>query len=310
MLNVNGAEIAITHRAAQLCKADLVTKMVIEMTALQGVMGRFYALHSGEQSEVADAIFEHYLPRSASDKSPTKLPGLVISIADRLDTLAGLFAAGLAPTGTKDPFAQRRAALGLVQNLITWNLDFDLRQGLESAAQYLPIKATPESQSACLEFMIGRLRSMLLDKGYRFDVLDAVLAECGYNPAKAYRTVTELTAAVAQPDWLVSLQAYARCVRITRDEKEKFGISPEYFVDPSESELYLALQACESHKAYDSFTEFMQAFTPIIPAINHFFEAVMVMSDDEHQRTNRLGLLQKIAALPNRLAVLSKLEGF
>ncbi len=245
VLNVNGAEIAITHRAAQLCKADLVTKMVIEMTALQGVMGRFYALYSGEQSEVAEAIFEHYLPRSASDKSPTKLPSLVISIADRLDTLAGLFAAGLAPTGTKDPFAQRRAALGLVQNLITWNLDFDLRQGLESAAQYLPIKATSESQSACLEFIIGRLRSMLLDKGYRFDVLDAVLAECGYNPAKAYRTVTELTAAVAQPDWLVSLQAYARCVRITRDQKEKFGISPEYFVDPSESELYLALQACE-----------------------------------------------------------------
>ena len=91
VLNVNGADIEITRRAAQLCKADLVTKMVIEMTALQGVMGRFYALHSGEQPEVAEAIFEHYLPRSASDKSPTKLPGLVISIADRLDTLAGSF---------------------------------------------------------------------------------------------------------------------------------------------------------------------------------------------------------------------------
>ena len=221
---------------------------------------------------------------ATSDKSPAKLPGLVIGIADRLDTLAGLFAAGLAPTGTKDPFAQRRAALGLVQNLIAWNLDFDLRQGLESAAKYLPLKATPESQSACLEFIIGRLRSMLLDKGFRFDVLDAVLAECGYNPAKAYRTVTELTAAVAQPDWLVNLQAYARCVRITRDQKEKFTISPEYFVDPSERELYLALQACEAHKTYNSFTEFMQAFTPIIPAINQFFEAVMVMSDDVHQK--------------------------
>jgi glycyl-tRNA synthetase len=310
VLNVNGAGIEITRRAAQLCKADLVTKMVIEMTALQGVMGRFYANHSGEQAEVAEAIYEHYLPRTTSDKSPVKIPGLVIGIADRLDTLAGLFAAGLAPTGTKDPFAQRRAALGLVQNLIAWNMDFDLKQGLESAALYLPIKATPESQSACLEFIIGRLRSMLLDKGYRFDVLDAVLAECGYNPAKAYRTVTELTAAVGQPDWLVNLQAYARCVRITRDQKEQFGISPEYFVDPSEKELYLALQACEAHKTYDSFPEFMQAFTPIIPAINKFFEAVMVMSDDEHQKSNRLGLLQKIAAFPNGLAALSKLEGF
>ena len=309
-LKMDDADVAITRRAAQLCKADLVTKMVIEMTALQGVMGRFYALHSNEQSEVAEAIFEHYLPRSASDKSPAKLPGLVISIADRLDTLAGLFAAGLAPTGTKDPFAQRRAALGLVQNLIAWNLDFDLRQGLEGAAKYLPLKATPESQSACLEFIIGRLRSMLSDKGYRFDVIDAVVAECGYNPAKAYRTVTELTNAVAQPDWLVNLQAYARCVRITRDQKEKFTILPEYFVDPSEHDLYLALQACEAQKTYDSFSEFMQAFIPIIPAINQFFEAVMVMSDDEHQRTNRLGLLQKIAALPKGLAALSKLEGF
>jgi glycyl-tRNA synthetase len=309
-INVNDSEIAITRRAAQLCKADLVTKMVIEMTALQGVMGRFYALRSGEKPEVADAIFEHYLPRSASDNSPIKLPGLVVGIADRLDTLAGLFAAGLAPTGTKDPFAQRRAALGLVQNLITWNIDFDLRQGLESAEKYLPIKATPESQSACLEFIIGRLRSMLLDKGYRFDVLDAVLAECGYNPAKAYRTVKELTAAVAQPDWLVNLQAYARCVRITRDQKEIFAVHPEYFVDPSERALYMALQACEAHKTFVSFAEFMEVFTPVIPAINQFFEAVMVMSDDVHQRTNRLGLLQKIAALPNGLAALSKLEGF
>ncbi len=234
MLKVSGDDVEFTRRTARLCKADLVTKMVIEMTSLQGVMGRFYAIHSGEKPEVAEAILEHYLPRSTSDKSPASIPGLVVGIADRLDSLAGLFAAGLAPTGTKDPFAQRRAALGIVQNLIQWDIDFDLKQGLDAAAKHLPVKATDESQTACREFITGRMRVMLLDQGFRFDVLDSVLPACGSNPALAYRTVKELTEAVAQTDWLTKLQAYARCVRITRDQKTIFPIDPAYFVDQAE----------------------------------------------------------------------------
>lgn len=310
VLKVSADDAGITRRAAQLCKADLVTKMVIEMTSLQGIMGQFYAIHSGEKQEVADAILEHYLPKSASDRSPAKMPGLVIGIADRLDTLAGLFAAGLAPTGTKDPFAQRRAALGLVQNLIQWNIDFDLKQGLDAAAKYLPVKTTDESQAACQEFIIGRMRAMLLDQGFRFDVLDAVLPECGKNPALAYRTVKGLTDAVAQTDWLVKLQAYARCVRITRDQKTAFTITPAHFVEQVENDLFSALQTCEAQAPFASFTAFMQAFEPMIPTINRFFDAVMVMAADENQKMNRLGLLQRISALPKGLADLSKLEGF
>lgn len=309
-LKVTGTEIESTRRAAQLCKADLVTKMVIEMTSLQGIMGRYYAIHSGEKQDVADAILEHYLPKSASDRSPEKVPGLVVGIADRLDSLAGLFAAGLAPTGTKDPFAQRRAALGLVQNLIQWNIDFDLHQGLDAAAKYLPLKATEESQTSCLEFIIGRLRAMMLDQGFRYDILDAVLPECGNNPALAYRTVKELTEAVAQPDWLVKLQAYARCVRITRDQKTAFSIHPALFVDQAEKELFNALQTCEAQKPFASFSAFMKAFVPMIPSIDRFFDAVMVMADDENQKANRLALLQRIASLPKGLADLSRLEGF
>ena len=310
ILGVPETDKDVTRRAAQLCKADLVTKMVVEMTSLQGIMGRFYAMHSGEKEEVAQAIYEHYLPKSATDKSPSKMAGLVVGIADRLDTLAGLFAAGLAPTGTKDPFAQRRAALGLVQNLIQWNMDFDLGVGLDVASKQLPLKTSEESMVACLEFIIGRLRSMLLEQGYRFDVLDAVLAECGNNPALANLNIKELTAAIAEPDWLTNLQAYARCVRITRDQKETFELNPEDFADPAEGELYSVLQTCESQRPFGSVKRFMDAFLPMIPSINSFFDAVMVMAEDERLKNNRLALLQRISALPVGLVDLSKLEGF
>ena len=119
--------------------------MVVEMTSLQGVMGGFYARRSGEEEGVAKAIVEHYMPKSTGDASPSTKPGLVVSLADRLDMLAGLFAAGLAPTGTKDPYAQRRAALGLVQSLITWDIDFDTSEGLKLAAANLPIAMSPEA---------------------------------------------------------------------------------------------------------------------------------------------------------------------
>ena len=162
LVGLEPAQMAIARRAAALCKADLATHMVVEMTALQGNMGCYYALNSGESEEVAQAVYEHYLPRYTGDALPGSLPGLVVGLADRLDTLAGLFAAGLAPSGNKDPFAQRRAALGLVQNLIGWNLSFDLRFALQIAASRLPVESTPESQAAVLDFIIERLRNSLL----------------------------------------------------------------------------------------------------------------------------------------------------
>jgi glycyl-tRNA synthetase len=172
-------------RAAELCKADLATSMVVEMTALQGFIGQQYALRAGESEDVAEAIFEHYLPRGAGDFTPQHKAGLAVGIADRLDSLAGLFAAGLAPTGNKDPFALRRAALGLVQNLVAWQQNFDLRQGLDAAAKLLPVEAAQKDIDDCLEFIVGRMRNQLLDEGYHFDVVDAVLAAQGHNPASA-----------------------------------------------------------------------------------------------------------------------------
>ena len=311
-LHLDKAEMDTARRAAHLAKADLVSHMVIEMTALQGVMGRYYALHSGESQAVADAIYQHYLPRSAGDVLPASKPGLLVGLADRLDSLAGLFAVGLAPTGTKDPFAQRRTSLGLIQALIGSGVTFDLREGIRLAAEGQPIQASSESQAACFEFITGRLRSHLLEEGgFRYDVVDAVLAEQAANPLGAWRAAQELSAWTARADWSTILPAYSRCVRITRDQAETFSVHPAGFVDPAETAFFQAVQAAENApREPGSIDGLFQAFLPAIPAINTFFETVLVMAEDSALRANRLGLLQRVAALANGAADFSKLEGF
>ncbi|MFZ2098154.1 MAG: glycine--tRNA ligase subunit beta [Anaerolineales bacterium] len=313
MLILNEEETAIARRAAELCKADLATKMVIEMTSLQGVLGRFYALASGESESVAEAIFEHYLPRFSGDQLPKNRPGLVVGLADRLDTLAGLFAVGMAPSGARDPFAQRRAALGLVQALIGQNESFDLRKGLELAAALLPVPMVPENLSACQGFIIERLRNMLLETGYRYDVVDAVIAAQGFDPARTNQSVKQLTVWVNRPDWHSILPAYARCVRITRDIAESYEVIPQEFAEKAEESLYAAFLLAEKslHLArVQSADGFLTAFLPMISEINRFFDEVLVMSEDVVLRQNRLGLLQRIVALGSGVADMSRLEGF
>ncbi len=310
-LRITGDNLAQARRAAELCKADLVTNMVIEMTSLQGVMGRYYALDSGESAAVAAAIEEHYLPRFAGDALPESSLGLAVGMADRLDTLAGLFAAGLAPTGAKDPFAQRRAAMGLVSILVDRNLDFDLRAALNAAAGMLPIQATDESVSACLAFIVERLRNQLLESGARYDVVDAVLVAQGHNPASAARAVGELSAWVARDDWGTILPAYARCVRITRDLEATYVVRPDALQEPASETLWKALRQGErADRAAGSVTGFLSAFLPMIPAVDRFFEDVLVMDEDTALRENRLALLQRIAGLAEGVADLSRLEGF
>ena len=311
LLNVSPSELTTALRAAELCKADLATKMVVEMTSLQGLMGRYYALVSGEAPAVAEAIFEHYLPRFTGDRTPQGKPGLLVGLADRLDSLAGLFAADLAPSGNKDPFAQRRTALGLVQNLLAWDIDFDLRLALRAAAQHLPIPFEPQNQQTLLDFVVERMRNALLESGARYDVVDAVLAVQGYNPALAAKAVQALETWVSRPDWHTILPAYARCVRITRDLDQKFAVDRELFTKPAEAALYDALLQAETRtRAPASVDDFLTAFLPLIPAVNRFFDDVLVMNEDIQLRHNRLAILQHIAALAQNTADLSRLEGF
>jgi len=311
LIELDNAQMQTAQRAAALCKADLATKMVVEMTSLQGQMGRYYALQSGETPEVAQAIFDHYLPRFSGDELPAALPGLTVGLADRLDTLTGLFGAGLAPSGNKDPFAQRRAALGLVQILLTRGLDFDLRRGIEAAAAHLPLPISADDRQAVLEFIVERLRNVLLDQGRPYDVVEAVLASQGHIPARAAQAVNQLEAWTKRLDWHSILPAFARCVRITRPLDQSYAVDADDFAEPIESELYAALLEAEGlPRRAGSVDDFLNAFLPLIPLINRFFDAVLVMADEPRLRENRLALLQRIVRLAEGAADMARLEGF
>jgi glycyl-tRNA synthetase len=264
---------------------------------------------------VAQAIREHYLPAGAGDPLPESLAGVAVGLADRLDSLAGLFAAGLAPTGSADPFGLRRAALGVTQILTGKGLDVDLRPALDAALDLLPdgvrpaVEARQKLVADLLAFLAGRLRGQLLDAGYRYDVVDAVLAEQARNPYHAAQSVQQLSAWTQRPDWPPTLAAYARCVRITRDQKQTFTVDAGVLAEPAERALYAAVGTA-SGAAIDSVDAFFAALLPMIPAISRFFEDVLVMAQDPAVRANRLGLLQRIAALGQGVADFSKLEGF
>ena len=304
-------ELKTAQRAAELCKADLLSNMVVEMTSLQGIMGKHYALQSGETAAVADAIFEHYLPRNAGDRSPQQKAGLLVGLADRLDSIVGLFAAGLAPSGTKDPFALRRAALGLVQNLIAGNYTFDLKKGVAAAASVQPIAVDETTQEACVEFIIGRMRSMLLDQGAPYDVVAAVLAVQGNNPEGAKAAIDQLTGWVNRLDWMEIFPAYARCVRITRTEKDTYPVDEKLFGEKMEKKLFAAITKMEKNrKNIHSVDEFLNSFLPNVDTVNTYFEKVMVMAEDPKIRRNRLGTLQKLVALSAEVADFSQLQGF
>ena len=302
---LDNLELGDLERAAYLAKADLTTQMVTEMTSLQGVIGREYALRSGEKQEVADAIGEQY------QAVPKSKIGVAVALADRIDSLVGLFAAGLAPTGAKDPFGLRRAAIGVVQPLIEHNVDFDLAEAVKKSAKTQPIEVNDEVQKQILDFITGRLSVALKDMNYKYDVVDAVLVEQSNNPAGSARAVKQLQLWVERKDWHEILPAFARCVRITRDQKQVFKVNPKNFAEKPEEALYKALEKAESASRREgSVDDFLNAFVPMIPVVNEFFDKVLVMADDKSLKENRLGLLQRIVALSAGVADLSKLEGF
>ena len=301
-------EAVFARRAAHIAKADLVTQMVTEMASLQGIIGSEYALRSGEQTDVATAIGEQY--RTVPQ---TKI-GLAIALADRLDSLVGLFAVGLAPTGAKDPFGLRRAAIGIVQPLIEHDIDFALAEAVKKSVKTQPIKVSEEVQQQILNFITGRLRVVLNEMGYKYDVVDAVLAEesNAANPAKSAHRVKQLQAWVGREDWNTILPGYARCVRIIRSAKadtKKLKVNPKKFVEEEEKKLYDAIQKnVESQPS--SVDEFLNIVVELIPSINAFFDKVLVMAEDEKIKQNRLALVGQVANLSDGIADLSKLEGF
>ena len=303
MLGLNEEETAVAARAASLAKADLATSMVVEMTSLQGIMGGHYAQLSGEEAGVVKAIAEQYEMISATG------PGLALALADRFDSLMGLFAAGLAPKGSNDPFALRRAAIQLIENLAAHEQAFDLRQSLQVSASLLPVSSDDQTVENVLQFIEGRLAVVLRERGISASIIKAILAELGHDPFSAIKSAAELQQAVQDEGWQDLLNAYARCVRITRNLDTLYELRPDDFT--LEAEIALAASYLEKSALADgSLPILINSLQSMVPAINRFFDDVLVMDDDQHIRENRLALLQHISNLSKGTADLSQLEGF
>jgi len=311
-LGADASQITTTARAAALAKADLVTSMVVEMTSLQGIMGEIYARQSGEEAAVAQAIREHYLPRYAGDANPTALAGLALSLADKLDSLVGLFAVGAIPTGSADPFGLRRAALGIVNNLLAAEVDFSIVEGLTLAAAQQPVTVDGEALQEAVNFVTRRLQGVLADMGYRYDIVEAVLAVRGDNPHAAQRACSALQRLVQQPWWDESFTAYARCARITRNVEEQYTLNPVAYQEDVERQLHEAYTAAAAliERQAEAAHVLGDALHSLATPINAFFDEVLVNAEEEAVRQARLALVQRIAQLPGSVADLSKVQGF
>jgi glycyl-tRNA synthetase len=222
--------------------------------------------------------------------------------------LVGLFGAGLAPTGAKDPFGLRRAAIGIVQPLIEHDVDFDLAEAVKKSAKTQPIEVNDETQKHILGFITGRLSVVLKELGYKHDVVEAVLAEQSANPAASTRAVKQLSAWVGREDWSSILDGFARCVRITREQKI-YKVKEKSLREVEERTLFevLNLQATDFNGDVDAF---LKVVLKLIPSITSFFDKIMVMAEEKELRENRLALVQQIASLSDGVADLSKLDGF
>jgi glycyl-tRNA synthetase len=312
MLGATPEQVETTRRAAELSKSDLVTNMVVEMTSLQGIMGEIYAVKTGEAAAVGQAIREQYLPRYTGDDVPASVPGLALALADKLDSLAGLFAVRAIPTGSADPFGLRRAALGIVNSLLATKTDFSVRKGLAAAARLQPVPVSDDVLAETAAFVEKRLEGVLSEQGYAYDAVAAALAAQGDNPAAALRAVDALAAMVAQPEWADVFTAYARCARITRGLGERLTLNPGAYVESVEGELHKAYTQAAAE--LQAAPEQGQALWPVLRGlkapINAYFEKVLVNAEDETLRKARLALVQHIAALPASVGNLSKLQGF
>ncbi|MCY3798305.1 MAG: glycine--tRNA ligase subunit beta [Chloroflexi bacterium] len=305
------ADIHVAREAAKLAKADLATSMVVEMTSLQGVMGREYALRAGIDPAVAQAIFEHWLPRGAGDILPASDAGRLLAIADKLDSLVGLFAVGLAPRSTSDPYGLRRNALGIIQILLDQSISVDLQKLIERVADGQPLDVSANARKQVAAFMSGRLAFLLSEEtDYPRDVIKAILRAQAHDPARALRGVEELATWVRRGDWEAILDAFARCARITRDEEER-PFDPALMREEQENMLYQCyLAACDWPGDAGNVDGFLSAFERMTPAVTAFFDNVLVHTDDIVLRNNRIALLQRITAMQNGRADLSELENF
>ncbi|MCT8180695.1 glycine--tRNA ligase subunit beta [Variovorax sp. CY25R-8] len=302
-------------QAAQLAKADLVTDMVGEFPELQGIMGRYYALHDGLDAAVADAIEDHYKPRFAGDELPRNSVGLVVALADKLETLVGMFGIGNLPTGDRDPFALRRHALGTIRMLIEKNLPLDLDALLaEAAAQFQGIagfdasKATVELQ----DFILDRLAGSLREQGASAQEVDAVLAPRPQRLGQVPQLLAAVRAFAVLPAAAALAAANKRIGNILKKAPEADAhVSELLLQEPAEKALHAAMAqvvpAANAQFDAGDYTASLQTLAALREPVDAFFDGVMVNAEQADLRLNRLGLLMSLHAAMNRVAQLERL---
>ena len=304
-----GADRTKVRRAARLAKADLLTGMVGEFPELQGVMGMHYARHDGEDEAVARAIEAHYRPRFAGDALPEDAVGDCVALADKLDTLAGIWSVGGAPTGDKDPFALRRAALGVVRILVEHRLPLDLVELLEDAAAACGAAACAREVHA---FALERLRSYLREKGFAADEIESVVAD---SPGRIDLVLPRLHAVqvfrgLAEAASLAAANKRIRNI-LRRADFVPGAVEPALFTEPAERALHAALERVRAEvaakAAAGAYTESLRLLAQVRPDVDRFFDEVLVNAEDAALRTNRLRLLAELERTLNRVADLSRL---
>jgi glycyl-tRNA synthetase beta chain len=307
-----GSQVA---RAADLCKADLMSAMVGEFPELQGTMGRYYATAQGEPEELARALEEHYRPRFAGDALPATKTGQAVALADKIDTLVGIFAIEQRPTGGKDPFGLRRAALGVLRIILEGRLDLDLIELLERSAAAQPVQrggVVPE----VYDFIVERLRGLLLEQpGSTPEMLDAVFANRPRSPLDAVTRLDALKEFLKLPDAVILAAINKRISNILKKATlpTEAAVNPEALTDEAERQLHRTLNEVrtpvEAATAQRRYAPSLAALVALRAPVDDFFERVMVMDEDPGRRNNRLALLRDVQKLLGGVADLSRLPG-
>lgn len=309
-----GAPANLAERAALVMKADLLSEMVGEFPELQGVMGRYYALHEGLSEDVANAVEQHYWPRFAGDRLPEGLVACAVALADKLESLTGFFGIGELPTGDRDPFGLRRAALGVLRILMEKPLPLDLGELIDvTAASFHKGVLTQAFKDKLLDFMFERLRNLLRDAGHAPDAIDAVIA---LRPTRIDLVLPRLNAVrsfQSLPEAAALAAANKRIVNILRKVEGALPApSAALLSEPVERALFEQLAELTpqvlAHLEGQAYTEALTTLAGLREAVDSFFDSVMVMAEDPAVRANRLGLLRELAGLMNGVADISRLS--
>ncbi|MGB9435105.1 MAG: glycine--tRNA ligase subunit beta, partial [Candidatus Acidiferrum sp.] len=321
-LGVLQAHVADADRAAELAKCDLATEMVREFTELQGVVGGLYAKAQGESEEVADAVYDHYRPVGLDDPIPRNLTGCAVALADKLDSIVGCFSVGVVPTGSSDPYALRRAALGIVKIILEKKIYVSLSLFIGAAAKALqtnpPKKTlTPQQETQVQEFLLERARFVLREKsGYAYDEVNAVLcAGCDdlVDVEKRLRALKAIRKSKNFEPLAVSFKRIRRILEKANLGPEVQQVNKDLFEKDAERELYTAVRKAAGKVTEDKragrYQEALEEIAGLRKAVDQFFLDVMVMAEDEAVRNNRLALLAELLREFTTIADFSELAG-